>query len=501
MLGGSYRRGIGYPLAVCITALVLLGREAVAGFLGRSDPFLPFIGAVLVASWEGGLRPGLLATLLSAVATDFFLVPPFYSLQIGKIGHRGDLLLFVVIGVLISSLSEKRLRLVRQLQRADRSKDEFLATLAHELRNPLAPISNSVEYLRLNPSPDPHARRLCEIIKRQVDQLTRLVEDLLDISRITRGKLELRRESIELAQVVESAVETARPSIDTQGHELSVRLPPERIVLDADPIRLAQVFSNLLNNAAKFTPPGGGIQLVAERYGADVVVAVRDNGIGILADDLPRIFEIFAQVGRATRASMSGVGIGLAHSKRLVEMHGGTIGAASDGLGEGSEFKVRLPVAAATAGIKSKGPSREQKRIPLMDCCVLVADDNKDSVETLSVLLAASGCQVHTAYDGLQAAELAQKIRPDVVLLDIDMPVLDGYGAARRIRGRECGHHITLIALTGWAQEDDVRRSTEAGFDYHLTKPLNLTRLRALLEKLRQPASLTDPTRPSHSSN
>ena len=402
MLEGRYQPGRTYALAACVTALVLLGREAVAGLLGRSDPFLPFIGAVLIASWAGGLKPGLLATLLSVVATDFFFVPPYFSLQIAKIVHGGDLLLFVVLGVLISYVSEKRLRLVQQLREADRGKDEFLATLAHELRNPLAPIANSIEYLRLNPSSDPKRRKLSDVIKRQVDHMRRLVDDLLDISRITSDKLELRKESVTLSQIIESAVETARPQIDAHAHELAVSLPAESISLEADPVRLAQVFSNLLNNAAKFTPRGGYVELLARREGTEVEVTVRDNGIGIEAGDLGRIFESFAQASHVPRRTRTGIGIGLAIARRLVDMHGGTINAGSAGPGLGSEFTVRLPVSVAGQGAEANSSS-EKAAASAMSCRILIADDNKDSVESLSVLLAATGCQVETAYNGAEA--------------------------------------------------------------------------------------------------
>jgi len=478
MLEGRSQPGRDYALAVGVTAVVLLGREAVAGLLGRSDPFLPFIGAVLIASWVRGLRPGLLATLLGAVATDFFFMPPFFTLQIAKFSHKGDLLLFVVLGVLISYLSEKRLRLVRDLREAGRGKDEFLATLAHELRNPLAPIANSVEYLRLNPSNDPQRRKLSDVIKRQVDHMTRLVDDLLDISRITSDKLELRKESVVLSQIIESAVETARPQIDAQAHELSVRLPAEPIYLNADLVRLAQVFSNLLNNSAKFTPRGGCVELVAAREGAEVEVTVRDNGIGIEAGDLSRIFESFAQVSHVPRGTRTGIGIGLALARRLVAMHGGTITAGSAGPGLGSEFTVRLPVL-ATPQFSAAKSSSEKAAAVAMGCRILIADDNKDSVESLRVLLAAYGFQVDTAYNGAEALESAHSLRPDVALLDIDMPLLDGYEVARRIR--EQGGRMVLIALTGWSQQEDHHRSAEAGFDHHLAKPLDLAALRAIL--------------------
>jgi signal transduction histidine kinase/ActR/RegA family two-component response regulator len=490
MLRARYPRGIDYLLAVAVTVLVLLGREAIAGLLGRSDPFLPFVGAVLIASWLGGLGPGLLATFLSAMVTDFFFVPPFFSLQIAKLVHGGDLLLFIVLGVLISSLSEKRLRLVRQLRDADRRKDDFLATLAHELRNPLAPIANSVQFFHLNPTPDPKLQKLREIIERQVRQMTRLLDDLLDISRITRDKLELRKESIELASVLECAIETARLFVESQSHDLSIRLPETPIYIEADPMRLAQVFSNLLNNSAKFTPPGGCIHLLVEQHENDVVVRVRDNGIGIAAGDLSRVFEKFTQVGRGTPGTMSGMGIGLALARRLVDMHGGTIDAKSEGLGHGSEFQVRLPLIAPPPPKSTGTRTGERKRVPCLNCRILVVDDNRDSVESLSVLLSASGCKVHKAYDGLQAVKMAESCRPEVVLLDIGMPVLDGYEAARRIRSRDWSSQTVLIALTGWGQEEHLRRSTEAGFDYHLTKPVDLSDLRTLLQNLKERSPL-----------
>lgn len=482
MLADPRRRWIAYLLALSITAVVLLGREAVAGVLGRSDPFLPFVGAVLIASWFGGLGPGLLATALGAMVTDFFLVPPFLSLPIAKLVHGADLLLFVILGVLISLLSEKRLRLVCQLWEADCRKNRFLATLAHELRNPLAPIASAVQSLRLHEPSNPQDRKSIEIIERQTCQITRLVDDLLDISRISHDKLELRTEPTELANIVQSAVETARPIIQRQGHDLAVRLPDPPVVLQADPVRLGQVFANLLNNAAKFTPPGGWIEISAEPQANEVVVAVRDNGIGIPLEELSRVFEIFAQVGRCEEGTPCGLGIGLALARRLVEMHGGTIDVASDGLGCGSEFKVRLPVEETPQLPSGPPPSNERIRAPKRRYRLLIADDNKDSVESLGFLLSELGNEVHKAYDGMEAVMCAQRIRPEVILMDIGMPVLDGYAAARRIRNRAWGTEIVLVAVTGWGQDEDRKRSERAGFDFHLTKPINLPGLRALLE-------------------
>jgi len=494
MLADLRPRWVAYLLALCITALVLLGREAVAGFLGRSDPFLPFVGAVLIASWFGGLGPGLLATALGAMVTDFFLVAPFFSLPFAKLVHGADLLLFVVLGVLISLLSDKRLRLVCQLWEADCRKNRFLATLAHELRNPLAPIANAVQCLRLHEPSNPQNRKSIEIIERQTCQITRLVDDLLDISRISHDKLELRTEPTELASVVQSAVETARPIIQRQGHDLTIRLPDASVLLKADPVRLGQVFANLLNNAAKFTPPGGRIEISAEAQADEIVVAVRDSGIGIPLGERSRIFEIFAQGGRCEAGTPCGLGIGLALARRLVEMHGGSIDVTSEGVGRGSEFKVRLPAGEMPLLPNRPSSSDDRARPPRTRYRILIADDNKDSVESLGFLLSDLGNEVHKAYDGMEAVMCAQKIRPEVVLMDIGMPVLDGYAAARRIRSRAWGTEIVLVAVTGWGQDEDRKRSERAGFDYHLTKPIHLSGLCTLLETLaaRKPTAVRD---------
>jgi PAS domain S-box-containing protein len=368
------------------------------------------------------------------------------------------------------------------LQEANRRKDEFLATLAHELRNPLAPIRNAVQVLRMSEALDPQLGNARDIIDRQVQQMVRLIDDLLDISRITRGKLQLRKERVELAAVVQSAVEAARPLIDVQAHELDLTLPQERVTLDADSIRLAQVFSNLLNNAAKYTEKGGHLWLTAERLGSEVAVSVRDTGIGIAAEHLPHVFGMFSQVAPALERSQGGLGIGLALVQGLVRLHGGSVEARSPGPGRGSEFIVRLPVMEAPVAAASEQPHDQGARsLAGPKCRVLVADDLRDTVDSLAMLLRIAGHEIRTAHDGLEAMQEAATFRPDVVLLDIGMPKMNGYEAARSIRKEPWGKDMLLIALTGWGQEEDKRRATEAGFDYHLTKPVSPDTLHELL--------------------
>jgi signal transduction histidine kinase/CheY-like chemotaxis protein len=379
-------------------------------------------------------------------------------------------------------------------QELDRRKDEFLAILAHELRNPLAPLSNSLEILRLAEENSPELLEQTRgTMERQVRQMVRLVDDLMDVSRITRGKIELRRERTELAAVLEHAVETARPVIEAPGHELTVTLPPEPVFLDGDPGRLAQVFANLLNNAAKYTRPAGQIRLTAERQGSQAVVKVRDTGIGIPADVLPRIFDIFTQGDRSLERAQGGLGIGLSIVRGVVELHGGSVAAHSAGPGQGSEFTVRLPaLAASTWESRAAEVGGEPATVPAPRR-ILVADDNADSAESLALLLTLRGSEVRTARDGWEAVEAAAAFGPDVVLLDIGMPRLNGYEAARKIREQSRGEWMVLIALTGWGQNEDRQRSTEAGFDFHLVKPVDFAALEQLLASLEGRSSMRPP--------
>jgi len=374
---------------------------------------------------------------------------------------------------------------VKALEEADRRKDEFLAVLAHELRNPLAPIRSAVQILRSAETTGADPRPARDVIDRQVRQMARLIDDLLDVSRISRGRIELRREPVDLAAVVRSALETSLPLVESCGHRLDVSLPSGRVPLEADPTRLAQVFSNLLNNAAKFTERGGHISLTAERVDGQAVVRVTDSGIGISPAQLPQLFKMFSQADSSLERTRGGLGIGLELARRLVEMHGGTVEAASGGLGRGSEFVVRLPIAVEApladqpaAAVSTAAADQTPAEVALR---VLVVDDNQDAADSLAYLLKLQGHEVRTAYDGLEAVTAAAAFTPSLVLLDIGLPNLNGYEAARRIRQQPGCKDVRLIALTGWGQEEDKRRSREAGFDLHVTKPLEPALLARLL--------------------
>jgi len=381
----------------------------------------------------------------------------------------------------IAAVAIENARLNCELRDQDRRKDEFLALLAHELRNPLAPLRNGLQVLRLagaTSEAGDHARAMME---RQLGHMVRLIDDLLDVSRISRNKMELRRSWVPLADIIGSAVETARPMMEAAGHELTVALPPEPVYLDADLTRLAQVFGNLLTNSAKYTEPGGRVWLRARRDGAQVAVDVQDTGIGIPVEAQPTIFDMFSQVDRSIERSTGGLGIGLALVKGLVEMHGGTVSVASAGPGQGSTFTVRLPLAparpepaAASAGAPAAGAQRR----------ILVVDDNHDAAQSMAMMLQLLGNVVRTAHDGLAAVEAAEQLRPDVILMDLGMPRLNGLDATRLIRAQPWGTGVTIIALTGWGQEVDRKQSRLAGCDGHLVKPVSLPDLENLLAEL-----------------
>ncbi len=371
--------------------------------------------------------------------------------------------------------SEERLR------EADKRKDEFLATLAHELRNPLAPIRTAVALLKADGSQRDWLPRCRGVIERQVGHMARLLDDLLDVSRISSGTLPLRKERVELAEVVRHALEASHPLIDAGRHELTVALPEKPIVFTADGTRLGQVLSNLLNNAARYSDDGSRIDLFAGREGDEAVIRVRDRGIGISPDMLPRIFEPFLQIDRTLERSRGGLGIGLSLVKKVVEMHGGRVEAASGGPGMGSEFTVHLPVtaepapgASRPAGVQASGPRGAKRRI-------LVVDDLPDSADSLALLLQSHGHEVRTSYDGANAVEIAREYRPDVVLLDLGLPQLNGYEAARQLRGLSLGEPVLLIAITGWGHSENRKRTSEAGFDHHLVKPVDPETLLQLL--------------------
>jgi signal transduction histidine kinase len=364
---------------------------------------------------------------------------------------------------------------------ADVRKNEFLAMLAHELRNPLAPIRYMVEVMKRADGNGDLIKPALGTIERQVQQLIRLIDDLLDVSRITHDKLNLRSEKIELASVLHHVVEAIRPACEAARFELTVTLPPQPLYLRADPVRLAQVFGNLLHNACKFTKPGGRISLAAERQGDDVVVAVRDSGIGIPSDVLPRIFEMFAQGDQTLEQSQGGLGIGLTLVRRLVEMHSGSVQAFSGGLDRGSEFVVRLPLIEEPGGAALLPEPTVSEPAAMAARRILVVDDNHDAANSLSTLLQLSGNETHLAFDGVEAVEAAARLKPDVVLMDIGMPKLNGYGAARRIREQPWGKGMVLVAVTGWGQDEDRQKTADAGFDGHLVKPVQYAALTKLL--------------------
>ena len=399
----------------------------------------------------------------------------------------------------------ERARAETALKQADRHKDEFLAMLAHELRNPLAPIHNAIELMRMKPIDDPQLTWAQDVIARQLTYLTRLVDDLLDVSRITRGKINLARQVVELEGLISRAVETVHPLFDEHRHQLTLELPEPGIEVFGDPTRLTQAIANVLGNAAKYTDAGGQISLMSVVREGEVEIRIRDNGIGIRPELLPHVFELFTQIDRQDGRTQGGLGIGLALVQRLVQMHQGEVTALSEGPGKGSEFVIRLPrlraeteqvevqpqpqapqvpeapsgaeVAAAVAPLVSASAARLARRI-------LIADDNNDALESLATLLQLSGHEVFTATNGGTALQSAERHLPEVALLDIGMPMLDGYEVARRIRAQPWGQRITLVALTGWGQDSDRRRSREAGFDSHLVKPLDLDTLTDLLARL-----------------
>jgi PAS domain S-box-containing protein len=378
-------------------------------------------------------------------------------------------------------ISERK-RLDEALREADRRKDEFLATLAHELRNPLAPIRHSLEILLRSEGDTRLFHHATDILGRQLSHLIRLVDDLLDVSRITRDKLLLQKSRVDLASIIEQALEASRPLAERDQQIIDVLLPDKPIYLDADAVRMAQVFSNLFNNACQYTEPGGRIWLTVARQGHEAVVVVHDSGIGMSADQLDGIFEMFTQVEGDSERPRRGLGIGLTLVRRLVQLHGGTVTARSEGRGLGSEFEVRLPT------LETEEHDDQPERVPppseTPSRCILVVDDNRDSAESIATLLQMSGHRILVAHDGLAAVEAAERYRPDVILLDVGLPKISGIDACRRIRDHAWGKGMVIVALTGWGQEHDRRNTREAGFDAHLVKPVDYADLLQLLSAL-----------------
>ena len=372
----------------------------------------------------------------------------------------------------------------KKLNEMDRRKDEFLATLAHELRNPLAPLRNGLQLLKLAKEDTALIERTRRMMDMQLSQMVRLIDDLLDVSRINNDRMDLNKEVTTLDKVIRQAVETSQPLLDALQHNLTIDLPSHEVVLEADVVRLTQVFANLLNNSAKYTPRGGRISIEGRHRGTEVSVSITDNGIGIPKEMLPKVFDMFVQVDKSLERAQGGLGIGLSLVKRLVELHGGTVEGHSKGLGAGSKFVVRLPAAVESADVDAgENPvvAAESSKVHR----ILVADDNEDAATSLALILSMLGHETRTARNGLEALEIAEHFKPSVVLLDIGMPKLNGYDTARRLRQQPSEAPLLLIALTGWGQDEDRHRSTEAGFDAHLTKPVDIAEIQRLLAEKR----------------
>ena len=478
-------------------------------FRERLRDYLGILGAVMIISLA--VAAAIATWLQSAFATPILSVAAAarkvverrdYSLRVQKTTNDevGDLVdafngMLAEIGRRAQALEQSNRSLQHEMNErrnaeqallaADRRKDEFLATLAHELRNPLAPLSNALQILRLADKDTDLAQKARDMMERQLKQMVRLVDDLLDVSRITMGKLTLQKEHVELHPILRDAVDTVRTLMASLDHELVQEVPDEPIYLDGDATRLAQVFSNLLNNAAKYTDPGRPIVLRVAREDNEVVVKVVDKGIGIAADMIPEIFEAFAQVDRSLERSHSGLGVGLALAKRLIELHGGVIEARSPGVGMGSEFIVRLPILTAAHGEAAQiremdvgdGERAEGYRI-------LLADDNVDFATSMAMLLQAVGHEVRVAHDGAEALAIAGDFHPQFAFLDIGLPQLNGYDLARRLRQLPATADTLLVAVTGWGQERDRQLAREAGFEHHLVKPVAFPQIEAILKSV-----------------
>jgi two-component system, sensor histidine kinase len=449
---------------------------------GRLADYLSLLAVVTVASLA-------IAALLSSWLQQAVTQPVQDIARVaGEVVEKRDYSLRVQkttddeVGQLVDAFNRMLAEIGRRadaLKEADQRKDEFLATLAHELRNPLAPMRNALEIQRIAGADPEVARKAREMMERQMKQMVRLVDDLLDVSRITTGKLAVRRGPMDLVDAVNDALEIARPAIEARGQQLEVRLPRGPVPIDGDRTRLAQVFANLLNNAGKYTQSAGRIEIDVSADAAKATVRVRDNGSGLAPESLLKIFDMFVQVDRTLERSQAGLGVGLSLAKRLVELHGGHIEARSAGLGKGSEFEVRLP---------TSGGRLEPRLAPVNEAAtvdsprrILLADDNVDFAESLGQLLSSRGHDVRIAYDGAEALETAQRFRPQIAFVDIGMPKVHGYDVAKRLREQPMTAKCVLVAVTGWGQESDRKRAQEAGFDRHLTKPVDPREIESIL--------------------
>jgi PAS domain S-box-containing protein len=437
---------------------------------------------VLDAAFHRAMKSGSYEAEYRAVRTDASVV---WIADRGRVVQDAENQPTRIVGVTVDLTRRKNLE--EALVESDHRKNEFLATLAHELRNPLAPVRYAVKVLDVKGPETPHLRWAVELVERQIQHMARLIDDLLDVNRISRNMLELRKETVDLASVIAVAVETSRPLIEHAHHNLLLDIPEDPIYLNADSVRLAQVFSNLLNNATQYTrslEAGENICLSASREGDSAVISVKDVGVGIAPEMLPRIFEMFNQGGRSPGG---GLGIGLSLARRLVEMHGGSIEASSEGVGKGATFTVRLPIPKVQNSETSK-PKKAAVALqtPVTRRRILVADDNRDVVESFQIMLRILGHEVQTALDGQEAIERAEEFRPEVIVLDVGMPMLDGYETAIRIRQLPWGRDVVLIAVTGWGNEKDKIKSAAAGFNVHLVKPVDATTILEVLDQMDQ---------------
>jgi signal transduction histidine kinase/CheY-like chemotaxis protein len=482
-----------YGGAVAVTLTAVLMRWVLDPWLGNAVPYSTLYGAVAIAVWFGGLGPAVMAMVLGYAIVNVRYVSPLGELAITGPADAIALGLFALSCSLIIVLGEAMRRArdryrasevelkerARQLQRADANKSQFLAVLSHELRNPLAPLRNGLALLRMQQQrEDAATAETHDMMERQIVQLTRLIDDLLDVSRIDRGKLELRTTPVAINAVMRTGVETATPNIDAKGHALAVSYPEPPLYVEGDALRLAQVVANLLNNAAKFTPPRGRIELSACAEDGRVVLRVADNGIGIAPEHLQEVFDMFVQVDARHVSASGGLGLGLTLARAIVRRHGGEIEAASRGRGNGAEFTVRLPLVSAPGAVESKdaaAPAPVRRR-------VLVVDDNVDAAQTLAQYLRLTGHRVESALDGEAALRIAEVLHPDVAFIDLNMPRMDGAEVARRLRLTPWGRSARLVALTGMGQQADIDRTREAGFDEHITKPADLQRLSRLAD-------------------
>jgi signal transduction histidine kinase/ActR/RegA family two-component response regulator len=490
-LGTRLRRAV---VRYAITVVVILAASALlpADTLRDSRVVLPFL-VVVACAWFGGVGPGIVALFLVPVCFKYRAngFPACFEFSRKELSTLGALLVVTASVGWAGALRRRSQAIARQqaieLRELHRRKDEFLATLAHELRNPLAPLRSGLDVLRLahgRAAPGFDVGEIHDMMQRQVDQLVRLIDDLLEVSRINTGRIELRRDRLPIAEVIRDAVETSRPHLAAAHHALSLAVPDSAIVVDADRARLTQVVTNLLNNAAKFTAPGGRITLAAACDRREVRITVRDSGIGISSEMLPRVFDMFAQVSSPLNPASGGLGIGLSLARAITELHGGRIEAFSEGLGKGSEFVVTLPeYTGATPrlnGAASLTPAALQKGRSQR---ILIVDDNIDGARSLAMLLSSTGHQCHVAGDGESALEAAPEFDPDVFLLDIGMPTMSGYELARRLRAMPQFRHSLLIAVTGWGKEEDREKSRASGFDSHLVKPVSASALGELLTR------------------